>query len=152
MKLLRTFTMIALLGASTATAFADAPAAPKKDAKTEEISQEDADKFLAFFNKFVDAIVQNKDNCPKMATSLNGVIDSNKDLIAKANEAKASGKKLPKALEEKMMARVKEMMPAMQKCGADKDVQAAIQRMDKKADAPVKKDAPATTEKAPAKK
>ncbi|MBS1120672.1 MAG: hypothetical protein H6Q90_2900 [Deltaproteobacteria bacterium] len=150
MKLLRTFTMIALLGASTATAFADT-APPKKDAKTEEISAADADKFLAFFNKFVDAIVQNKDNCPKMASSLNGVIDGNKDLIQKANDAKASGKKLPKALEEKMMARVKEMMPAMQKCGADKDVQAAIQRMDKKDDAaPVKKEAP--TEKPPTKK
>jgi hypothetical protein len=150
MKLLRTFTMIALLGASTATAFADAPA-PKKDAKTEEISAADADKFLAFFNKFVDAIVQNKDNCPKMAGALNGVIDTNKDLIAKANEAKASGKKLPKALEEKMMARVKEMMPAMQKCGADKDVQAAIQRMDKKPDAAPAK-APAAPATPPAKK
>ncbi len=150
MKLLRTFTMIALLGASTATAFAEqAPA--KKDVKSEEISQADADKFLTFFNRFVDAIVQNKDNCPKMAGALNGVIDTNKDLIAKANEAKASGKKLPKALEEKMMARVKEMMPAMQKCGADKDVQAAIQRMDKPA-APAAAPAKPVEKTPPAKK
>lgn len=132
MKLLTTFTMIAILAATT-VASAEAPApVPAQDA---EISKADADKFLAFFNAFVDAIVQNKDNCPKMATALNGVIDKNKALIQKANEAKAAGKKLPKALEEKMMARVKEMMPAMQKCGADKDVQAALQRMDDKAPA-----------------
>jgi hypothetical protein len=129
MKLLTTFTMIAILAATT-VASAEAPAAPP--AQDAEISKADADKFLAFFNKFVDAIVQNKDNCPKMATAINGVIDANKALIKKANEAKAAGKKLPKALEEKMMARVKEMMPAMQKCGADKDVQAALNRMDDK--------------------
>ncbi|HEU0033629.1 MAG TPA: hypothetical protein VFQ53_23540 [Kofleriaceae bacterium] len=132
MKLLRTLTMIALLGASTAsTVYADT--AP---AKKDEVSQADAEKFMTFFNKFVDAVVQNKDNCPKMASSLNTLIDQNKDIIKMANDYKAAKKKLPKDVEDKMMARVKEMMPAMQKCGADKDVQAAISRMDpKKADA-----------------
>ena len=144
MKLLTTFTMLAILAATT-VASAEAPAAPP--AQDAEISKADADKFLAFFNSFVDAIVQNKDNCPKMAASLNGVIDKNKALIKKANDAKAAGKKLPKALEEKMMARVKEMMPAMQKCGADKDVQAALQRMDEKAPAAAPAAAPKAVEK-----
>ncbi|MBA3539583.1 MAG: hypothetical protein H0T79_08125 [Deltaproteobacteria bacterium] len=132
MTLFRTLTIAALIGASTLSAFAEAPPAKPTAKPADEISAADAEKFIVFFNKFIDAIVLNKDNCPKMASSLNTVIDTNKDLIAKANDAKAAGKKLPKALEEKMMARVKEMMPAMQKCGTDKDVQAAIQRMDQK--------------------
>jgi hypothetical protein len=115
--------VIALLGAPTV-------ALAEKEAPRDEISQADADKFFAFFNKFVDAVVQNKDACPKMATAINEVITGHQDVIAKANEAKKAKKKLPKAVEDKMMARVKEMMPAMQKCGADKDVKAAIGRMD----------------------
>ena len=125
MKLVRVFTMVAVLGTATI-------AAADKEAPRDEVSQADADKFLGFFGKFVDAVVGNKDNCTKMAGSINGVIDGNAEILRKANEARAANKKLPKAIEEKMMARVKEMMPAMQKCGSDKDVQAAIARMDKK--------------------
>lgn len=128
MKLLTTFTMLAIL-ATTTLAGAEAPAA---EPKRVEISKAEGAKFLVFFNKLVDAIVQNKDNCPAMATAVNGVIDKNQAVIKKANDAKAAGKKLPKAHEDKMMARVKdEMMPAMQKCGSDKDVQAALMRMEK---------------------
>jgi len=114
--------------ASSGVAFA------KEEEKREEIPAAEAEKFLGFFNKFVDAVITNKENCAKMAGSINGVIDGHKDIVAKANEAKAAKKKLPKALEEKMMARVKEMIPAMQKCGSDKDVKAAVGRLDPKAE------------------
>ncbi len=100
--------------------------------KRVEVSQADGEKLLAFFGKFVEAIVQNKDNCGKMAKDVTSVIDANLDAVKLASEAKAANKALPKALEEKMMARVKELMPAMQKCGNDKDVKAAIGRLDKK--------------------
>lgn len=100
--------------------------------KREEVSQADGEKMLAFYNKFVDTIVANKENCAKMAKDVNGVIDANADAVKLANDAKTANKVLPKALEEKMMARVKELMPAMQKCGADKDVKAALARLDTK--------------------
>lgn len=138
MTFLTKLTMIATL-ATTTVAAAEAPPTPAPEAKRVEISKAEGDKFLAFFNTFVDAIITNKEDCPKMATSINGIIDKNQALIKKANDAKAAGKKLPKAIEEKMMARVKEMMPAMQKCGPDKDVQLALSRMDKPAAAPAKK-------------
>jgi len=127
MQLLRVLSFVAVL---SATAFAGDKdqQQPKKD---DEVSQADAEKFQTFFNKFVDAIVQNKDACPKMATAVTQVIDANQDVLKKANEARKAKKKLPKAIEEKMMARVKEMMPAMQKCGSDKAVQEAIAKMDK---------------------
>lgn len=162
MKLLRSFTMIALLAGSAA--YADtapskgsgAPApttekkAPAADAKV-EISAADAEKFLAFFNKFADAMVANKDDCTKMAAALNKVIDQNQAMIKLANDAKNSGKKLPKAVEDKMMKRVmSDIAPAMQKCQSDKGVMDAMKRMDggdKAAPAPTK--APAKT---PAKK
>jgi hypothetical protein len=123
MNVFRVIALVAVLGGGAA---ADKAEKEQRD----EISQADAEKFQGFFNKFVDAVVQNKDACPKMATAINSVIDGNVDIIKKANEAKKAKKKLPKAVEEKMMARVKEMMPAMQKCGSDKAVQDAIARLD----------------------
>jgi hypothetical protein len=123
----RLFVVLALLVPSVA--FAD------KEGDRKEVTAADAEKFLGFFNKFVDAVVASKDNCPKMATSLNAVVDANLDTVKRANDAKAANQKLPKAIEEKMMARVKEMMPAMQKCGSDKEVQKAIARLEPKKDA-----------------
>ena len=129
MTSLRIFAIVALLfAASSARADDD-------KAKRQEIPQADGEKLYAFFGKFVDAIVQNKDNCPSMAKAVTAVIDGNADAVKLANDAKAAKKQLPKALEEKMMTRVKELMPAMQKCGNDKDVKTAISKLD-----PPKKD------------
>lgn len=127
LRVLSPVVIVALLGLSASSAMADGE---KK--KREEVSQADGEKLLAFFGKFVDAIVKNKDNCANMAKEVSAVIDANADAVKLAAEAKAADKKLPKPLEEKMMARVKEMMPAMQKCGGDKDVKEAIKKMDKK--------------------
>ncbi len=126
MTWLRIVTIIAVVATSSAVA--------RADEKRDEISQADGEKVLAFFNKFVDAVVANKDHCPQMAKAINTVIDANTDTIKMANEAKAKGKKLPQAIEDKMMARVKEMMPAMRKCGGDKDVKDATKRLEAKSD------------------
>ena len=95
----------------------------------DEISQADADKFMVFFDKFIDTIVADKDNCPKMATDLNKLIDANADLLKKASEAQKSGKKLPKASEDHMKESSKKIGDSMNKCGADKGVQSALDRM-----------------------
>ena len=122
MTLLRVLSLIVVLGASSTAA---------ADKKTrDEVSQAEGEKLLAFFGKFVDSIVQNKDNCGAMAKAVTAVIDANQDTVKLANEAKKANKVLPKALEEKMMARVKELMPAMQKCGGDKDVKEAIKKLE----------------------
>lgn len=124
MTVLRVVSVFVLSLFLTGTAVAD----EKK--KREEVSQADGEKLLAFFGKFVDSIVQNKDNCAKMAKDVNSVIDANADMVKLANDAKQANKSLPKQLEDKMMARVKELMPAMQKCGSDKDVKTAIARLE----------------------
>jgi hypothetical protein len=128
-------TLLRVVSAFVVSLFLSGTAIADEKKKREEVSQVDADRLLVFYGKFVDAIVQNKDNCGKMAKDVNGVIDANQDIVKLANEAKHGDKKLPKATEEKMMARVKELMPAMQKCGNDKDVKTAIARLEiKKAD------------------
>src|SRR5262245_48557099 len=110
----------------TVPAFADS----SKNRKAEQIAQADADKYLAFFNKLTDAIVANKDNCPRMAGAINTIVDANQEIIKKVAEAQAAGKRLPKAAEEKMAARTREMIPAMNKCGNDADVKAALKKID----------------------
>ncbi len=123
MKLFRTVFIALALTAGIAAADA-----PKKDAPT--ASSEDVKKFLAFFDKLVDTVVADKDNCPKMAKDVNSLIDANKAVLEMAKKAKAEGKQLPDDAKQHMMDSAKRMMPAMQKCGNDKDVQAAFERMD----------------------
>jgi hypothetical protein len=123
-----------------------APAkAPPGDAKKAEVAPPDVEKFLAFFNKFVDTVVAAKEDCAKLTKDINVLIDANGDMLKKIQEAKAANKDLPQAAKDKMMGRVKEMMPAMQKCQADAGFQAAMKRMDGGA-----KSAPATKEPAKA--
>ncbi len=122
MKLFKTVTMALALTAGIASA--DAP-----KTATSPASSDDVKKFLVFFDKLVDAVVADKDNCPKMATDVNKLIDTNQDIIKMANDAEAAGKKLPKDAEDHMMASAKKMGPAMQKCGSDKDVNAAFMRL-----------------------
>jgi len=152
------FIAAALVGTASAETAAPkkAPTTDKAPAKTApadtkkaELPPKDVEKFLAFFNKFVDTVVAAKEDCAKLTKDINALIDVNGEMLKKIQEAKAANKDLPQAAKDKMMSRVKEMMPAMNKCGADPGFQAAMKRMEggkSTASAP-----PAKTEKAPAK-
>lgn len=105
--------------------------APKKDAPKAEAAPADVQQFVAFFDKLVDIAVADKDDCKKMSGDLNKHIDDNKALLDKAAEAQSKGQKLPDSVKSHMMDKTKVLMGAMQKCGADKDVQAALSRMGK---------------------
>ena len=131
MKLIRTLSLSLALAATASTAFADDAKKPAPAPKAENTpAKADVEKFVAFFDKLVDIIVADKDSCPKMAADVNKHIDANQDILKAGAEAKAKGLQLPKDVQEHMMASVKRMMAAAQKCGNDKDVQAAMQRMD----------------------
>ena len=136
-----------------------APAKAPADTKKPELGDKDVQEFLVFFNKFVDTVVAAKEDCAKLTKDTNALIDANQPMIKKIQQAKAENKDLPQAAKDKMMARVKEMMPAMQKCGGDPGFQAAMKRMegDSKASAPpaktpAKTEAPAKTAPTPTKK
>lgn len=128
MRLLVSLAAVIALAAAPPS-FADAPKEPPKPQK-DEMPTEDAEKFLAFFHRFADAVVQNKDACPRMATAINGVIDGHQGVIKRANELRAANKKLPKAVEDQMTTRLKEMFAAMVKCKDDAGVKAAMRRIE----------------------
>jgi hypothetical protein len=104
--------------------------APAGDTKREVVAPADVEQFLGFFNKFVDTIVAAKEDCVKLTKDVNALIDANAPLVKKFQEAKAANKELPQAAKDKMMSRVKEMMPALNKCGADPGFSAAMKRME----------------------
>jgi hypothetical protein len=114
-----------LLGILLATSIG----AARADTPTTQPSKADIDKWLVFFDKIVATVVANKDDCDKMATQIESVIDANSDVIAKANEAQMKNMQLPKEAEDHMSAGMQKMMDAMQKCGADPKVQAAFGKM-----------------------
>ena len=121
--------------------------APAGDSKREVVAAADVEQFLAFFNKFVDTIVAAKEDCVVMTKNVNALIDANAPLVKKFQDAKAANKELPQSAKDKMMSRVKEMMPALNKCGADPGFSAAMKRME----SGPSKSAPAKAEKEPAK-
>ena len=100
--------------------------APKKDAPKADAAPADVQQIVAFFDKLVDIVVADKEDCKKMAGDLNKHIDDNKALLEKAKEAQAKGQKLPDSVKEHMKKNMQRLFGAMQKCGADADVQAAV--------------------------
>jgi hypothetical protein len=84
-------------------------------------------QWLAFFDELVDAVVADKDDCSRMSRDVNALIDQNAALVARA--AALKGTKLPEEAHKHMMASAQRMTGAMQKCGNDRSVQAAFQRL-----------------------
>lgn len=140
MSMIRTFTMLAALTASTA-AYADKPAPPpakpadkpaeKPAAPKTALTEAEAQRFYAFFDKLVSVVVTNKADCVKMATGVNAHIDASQALLKDANDAKAAGKELPQSVKDKIAKKsTDELLPAMKaKCAADKAVGEAFMRL-----------------------
>jgi hypothetical protein len=123
MKLVRSVSIAIALAASTASA------QPDKQAPA-EVTPSEARAWIQLFDKIVDTVVVNKDDCTKMATDLNVVVDANLEAIKIARDAKAKGKKLPTSAQQHMLDGMRRMVGALQKCGRDEKVAAAFQRID----------------------
>jgi hypothetical protein len=93
------------------------------------VSDADLKRFLAFFDKLVDIVVNDKDSCTKMGADLNSLIDANKDLLAMAAQARASGKQLPPDAVKHIQDSMQKMMPGMMNCKDDANVKGAIARL-----------------------
>ena len=90
----------------------------------------DLERFVSWFEKLADQVTADKTDCTKVATDINTSIDSNKDLMDKAKAARAAGKQMPKPQMDRMIAAGQKMGQALgAKCGNDKGVQAAVQRL-----------------------
>ena len=112
-----------------AFASATAAAAPEKQAPA-EVTPAEASRWMALFDKVVDTVIDNRADCPKMATTLNAVVDANQDTIAMARDAKAKGKRLPATAMQQMQEGARRMLGALDKCGRDDKVGAAFRRID----------------------
>ena len=114
--------VLALAGVATA---ADEP----KQAPA-EVTPSEAKAWIDLFDKVVDAVVLNKDDCTKMARGLNAVVDANQSTIAMARDAKAKGKKLPPSAQQHLLEGMRRMVGSLDKCGRDAQVGAAFKRID----------------------
>lgn len=124
---MRTLLALALLAGVCASAIGIANA----DDRPAVMSAHDTATWLAFFDRLVTTVVRDSSqSCEKLAGDVGRVIDANQDAVAVARAAHAEGRKLPQAAQQHMVAGVKKMMPAMQKCGQDGKVRAAFARLD----------------------
>ena len=116
---------------SIAIALAAAPAAAQPDKQAPaEVTPSEAQAWIGLFDKVVDAVVVNKDDCAKMAGDINSLVDANQEAIKIARDAKAKGKKLPQAAQQHVLEQMRRMVGALEKCGRDEKVAAAFKRID----------------------
>ena len=127
MKLLSSMLVVAF---ATSAAFAQEPKAQEPKQAPAEVTPAEAHNWITLFDKVVDAVVANREDCAKMATDINGVVDANKATIAMAKDAKAKGKKLPVSAQQHMVDGARRMMGSLDKCGRDEKVGAAFARID----------------------
>lgn len=120
--------VVALAAITPAFAQGDKQQEPKQ--APAEVTPNEARSWILLFDKVVDTVVADKQDCAKMATDLNGVVDANLETIAMARDAKAKGKKLPQAAQQHMVEGARRMLGALDKCGRDEKVGAAFRRID----------------------
>jgi hypothetical protein len=114
-----------------AVAFASATAAAEPDKQAPaEVTPSEAKSWMSLFDKVVDTVVARRDDCGKMASGINEVVDANQQTIAMARDAKAKGKRLPASAMQQMAEGARRMVAALDKCGRDEKVGAAFARMD----------------------
>jgi hypothetical protein len=87
----------------------------------------DIKQFIAFYDKLVELVLADKDDCSKMATDLDAQIDGHADLIEKLKEAGHHNQRLPAAVGDHMAEGVMRM--GDQACWKDKAVQKAWFRL-----------------------
>lgn len=95
-----------------------------------QLSDQDAEIALQFFNFVIDVVVASKGDCSTVAGSINMLFDQNRELIRKMREAQLAGMEVPKSVTDKMTRRVNDVMPIMTKCMNDPEVTAALARLD----------------------
>jgi hypothetical protein len=108
-------------------------AADKKaaDKPREEVSDDLAQRFVAFFDKLTTIVVAHKQDCAKMAAEVNAHVDANQPLLKQVAEAKEQHKTLPQATKDRIAKKsAEELAPAMMvKCSSDRIVTNAFLRI-----------------------
>lgn len=129
--MVRLVTMVARISCALAAALALATSglASADAVKPADVTSAQAAELLKFFNQLADAVVQNASDCDAMGTHAGAVLDQHPDAIGKIQAYRATGKKAPADVEAKMMARVKEVAPAVMKCMSNAKVKTLVARV-----------------------
>lgn len=99
-------------------------------AGSSEVTAEQAAKWVALFDKLVDSVITDRDDCEHMAAHITGLAVVNQPTIAMAREAKAQGKHLPVSAQQHLLDGLHRMIGALDKCGHDEKVAEAFRRLD----------------------
>jgi cyclophilin family peptidyl-prolyl cis-trans isomerase len=94
-----------------------------------EVSVADAGKLLAFFDQLIAAMLVDKDDCARMASTVDGLVTANAAMLKGVMKQLAEGKALPKDAEAKLTARMSKDAAALDKCASDQAVGNAMKRI-----------------------
>jgi len=105
----------------------DKPGAAKKAT----VSEAEARRFYAFFERLTAIVVANQADCPRMAKQLNAHINANEELLKALAEAIRDNKELPAATKDRIAKKsARELSPALKKkCATDQTVTRAMARI-----------------------
>ena len=84
------------------------------------------DKFIQFFDHVASAVIGNSNNCNRMATAVDALIDANADVIAYAKGAKSG---FPDWARNHITSEAQRMVPALKRCAGSQQVNAAFTRL-----------------------
>jgi hypothetical protein len=125
MKPLRTLTFFLALAVSS-VASAEKPKEAPPAGKPQTMTKAEVAKAKKFLHELADTVVKNQNDCPKMATGINAVLDKNEAFLA---QMMASKKDLPQKDKDELKKRQGDMMNGFMKCKDDKAVVASMQRI-----------------------
>lgn len=109
---------------------ASAPADGEVPPADGEVPPADARRILGVFDRVADVMIAHRASCPRLAAELGALVAREQRAIRRAAAARAGGRRLPRATQERMLARVADVLPALRNCGHDPRVRLALQRLD----------------------
>ncbi|CAN5829058.1 hypothetical protein BH11MYX3_BH11MYX3_02670 [soil metagenome] len=94
-----------------------------------QLSAADTAKLVGFFDKLIPAMLVVKDDCAKMASTVDTMVTSNLPMLRSVMKQLAAGKVLPSDVQTKLADRMTKEAASLNKCAEDPAVGAAMKRI-----------------------
>ncbi len=98
--------------------------------QAQELSAADTEKIVSFFGKLVPLMIANKDDCPKMAKAIDGLVTQNAAMLRVVMKQLAAGKSLPASAEQKLTDMMSKDAQGLMTCVSDPGVANAMKRIE----------------------
>ncbi len=96
---------------------------------TTALPSADAAKLVAFFDQLIPAMLAVKDDCAKMAITIDGMVTANVSMLRGVMKQLAAGKVIPTDVQTKLTDRMTKEAASLNKCTEDPAVGAAMKRI-----------------------